>query len=48
MADDVNSGRRLTLLPPGSVKVYMRAASSPPDFRRNSSVGSRRGVSMHW
>ena len=43
--DEVYSGLRLTSLPPGSVNVYIRAASSPPDLRRNSSVGSRMGVS---
>ena len=46
MTEGVNSGLRLTRLPPGSLKVYMRVASSPPDLRRNSSVGSRSGVSM--
>ena len=42
--EDVNSGRRLTLRPLGSVKLYIRAASSPPDLRRKSSVCSRMGV----
>ena len=46
MTDDVNSGRKLTALPPGSVKVYNRPASSPPAFRTKSSVSSNNGVSI--
>ena len=42
--EEVNSGRRLTLRPLGSVNEYMLAASSPPDFFRKRSVDSSIGV----
>ena len=48
MTDEVNSGRRLTIVPPGPAKEKSWLASSPPDLRTNSSVSSRRGVSMRW
>ena len=45
MTDGVNSGLRLTLIPPGSEKVYKLLDTSPPDFLTKRSVRSIMGVS---